>query len=190
MKRQRAAHEAERAHSAEHQALATLDELRATAPTFAAEAKTLAAKGQSNLAIEKLDYAAKLQPNVPELLVTKGDFYLCQLKFREAATGYRDALRLKPGFVPAEMKANLCDQLLAAPTSAQGKLSLESLAKIYSALEPEKRSDAELKAVKEAYADEKERHWNYWLPRLQSLPMFAKIPLNEDNVEGPLRYTQ
>ena len=116
-----------------------------TAPTFVAEAKTLAAKGQFDLAIEKLDYAAKLQPDVPELLVTKGDFYLCQLKVPEAAAGYRDALRLKPGFAPAEMKANLCDQLLAAPTSAQGKLALETLVKIYSALEPEKRSAAELK---------------------------------------------
>jgi Leucine-rich repeat (LRR) protein len=170
----RAAHEAQRARSAEHQAVATLDELRATAPTFAADAKTLAAKGQFELAIEKLDYAAKLQPDAPDIPVTKGDIYLCQLKFPEAAACYRDALRRKPGFAPAEMKAKLCDQLLAAPRSAQDKLSLESLVKVYSALEPNKRSATELKAVSEACANEKERLWKYWLPRLQSLPMFAK----------------
>jgi Leucine-rich repeat (LRR) protein/tetratricopeptide (TPR) repeat protein len=171
---ERAAHEAERARSAEHQAVTTLDELRATAPTFVANAKTLAAKGQFDLAIDKLDYAAKLQADAPEPLVTKGDFYLCQLKFSEAAASYRKALRLKPGFAPAEMKAKLCDQILAAPRSVQGKLSLESLGKVYSALEPNKRSDTELKAVSEARANEKERLWNKWLPRLQSLPMFAK----------------
>ena len=176
----RATREAERALSAEHQAVATLDELRATAPTFVAEAKTLAAKGQFDLAIEKLNYASKLQPDVPEIPLAKGDLYLCQLKLPEAAAGYRDALRLKPGLAPAETKANLCDQLLAAPTSAKGKLDLESLVKIYSALEPKKRSDAELKAVKEAYAHEKERQWNYWLPRLKSLPMFAHLSPGED----------
>jgi serine/threonine protein kinase len=174
----RAAHEAERARSAEHQAVSALDELRATAPTFAAEAKTLAAKGQFDLAIEKLNYAVKLEPDAPEFLVAKGDLYLCQLKTREAAAGYHDALRLKAGFGPAEMKAKLCDQLLAVPPSAQGKLSLESLVKVYSALKPNKRSDAELKAVREAYANEKERLWKYWLPRLQSLPMFAKLKLD------------
>jgi tRNA A-37 threonylcarbamoyl transferase component Bud32/tetratricopeptide (TPR) repeat protein len=173
-----ASREAELARSAEHQALTTLDELSATAPTFAAEARALAGKGQFDEAIQKLNYAVKLQPGAPEYLVAKGDLYLCQLKLRLATAIYHDVLRLKPDFAPAEMKANLCDQLLAAAGSAQGKLNLESLVKIYSALEPEKRSDAELNAVKEAYTDQKERLWNYWLPRLQSLPMFANIPLD------------
>jgi serine/threonine protein kinase/tetratricopeptide (TPR) repeat protein len=181
---ERAAREADRARSAEHQALATLDELRATAPTFIEDAKTLAAKGQFDLAIEKINYAVKLQPNAPELLVIKGDLYLCQLKFPAATAGYHDALRLKPGLAPAEMKANLCDQLLVGRNSAQGKLSLESLVKIYSALEPEKRSEAELKAVAQSYAYEKERLRKHWLPRLQSLPMCAKISPGQNVWEG------
>ncbi len=180
----RASREAERALSAEHHAIATLDELRATVPTFIADAHTLATKGEFDLAIEKLNYAAKLQPDAPEIPLAKGDLYLCQLKLPEAAAGYRDALRLQPDLAPAAAKATLCDQLLAAPTSAKGKLDLESLVKIYSALVPEKRSDAELKAVKDAYADENERLWKYWLPRLQSLPMFAHLPPGEDRWEG------
>jgi tetratricopeptide (TPR) repeat protein len=185
---ERASREADLARSAEHQALTTLDELSATAPTFAAEARALAEKGQFDEAIEKLNYAAKLQPGAPEHLVAKGDLYLCQLKLPQAAAEYREALRVSPGFVPAQAAANLCDEVLAAPTSAQGKLSLESLVKIYSALQPEKRSDAELEAVKKAYADEKERLWNYWLPRLQSLPMFAKIQLDGNPLEGGIRF--
>ena len=180
----RAAREAERALSAEHQAIGALDELRATAPTFIAEAQALAAKGAFDQAIEKLHYAAKLRPDSPEILVAKGDLYLCQLKVPEAAADYREALRLKPGIAPAEAKAHLCDELLAVPPSGKDKLGLESLVKIYAALEPEKRSAAELKAVRDSYTNEKERLWNYWLPRLQSLPMFAKIPLDANPMGG------
>ncbi len=175
----RAQNEAARAQQEADRASTALKDLQAAAPSIVADARALAAKGEFDLAIGKLDYAAKLQPNAPELLVAKGDLYLCQLKLPEAATVYRDALRLKPGFAPAEMKANLCDWLLAAPLSPQGKLTLESLVKIYNALEPEKRSSAELQAVKEAYADEKERLYNYWLPRVQALPAFAKIQPGE-----------
>jgi tRNA A-37 threonylcarbamoyl transferase component Bud32/tetratricopeptide (TPR) repeat protein len=181
---ERANHEADQARSAEHQVLATLDELRATAPTFAAEAEALAAKGKFDLAIEKLDYAAKLHPDAPEYLVSKGDLYLCQFKLSDAAAVYHDVLRLSPTFAPAQAKAQLCDQILAAPRSEQGKFNLESLAKIYTALEPPKRSAAELKAVSDSYTDEKERLWNYWAPRVQSLPMFAKVQIDISPMEG------
>jgi Leucine-rich repeat (LRR) protein len=176
----RAQNEAARAQQEADRANKALNDLQAAAPSIAADARARAAKGNFDQALEKLDYAAMLQQDAPELLVAKGDLYLCQLKLSQAAAVYRDAVRLKPGFAPAEMKANLCDRLLAASQSAQGKLDLESLAEIYSALEPEKRSATELFAVREAYADEKERLWKYWLPRLQSLPMFANILSGED----------
>ncbi len=184
----RANHEAARAQNeaslAQQEAVRAgkaLNDLQATAPSIAADARALAAKGQFDLAIEKLDYAARLQPNAPELLVAKGDLYLCQLKLTQASAAYHDALRAGPGFAPAQTRADLCDHSLADPP---GKLSLDSLYRIYQALDPEKRSDAELKAVKEAYAAEKERLWNYWLPRLQSLPMFAKLAHDEDMWSG------
>jgi serine/threonine protein kinase len=181
---ERASREAERARLAEQQALATLDELRATAPTFAAQAQALASKGQFDQAMDKLDHALKFQPDNPEHLVAKGDLYLCRLKFPEAAALYRDALRLKPGIAPAQTKATLCDQLLADPSSAQGKLSLESLSIIYKSLDPQNRSPVELKAVRDSYVDQRERRWNSWLPRLQALPMFAKIPLDGNPMQG------
>ena len=183
----RAAREAARAHLAEQQALNTLDELRATAPTFAAQAQALATGGQFDQAMEKLDYADNLQINAPELRAAKGDLYLCQLKLPQAAAAYRDALRLNPGFAPAQAKATLCDQLLAASPSPQGKLSLESLGRIYQSLDPQKRpAGAGLKAVNDSLREwtRKERLWNYWLPRLQSLPMFAKIQLDVSPMEG------
>jgi serine/threonine protein kinase len=177
----RASREADQAHAAESQAQTTLNELRATAPSFAGQAQALAANGQFDQAMEKLDYAARLQPDAPELLVAKGDLFLCQLKIPEAAAVYRDALRIKPGFAAAKTKANLCDRLVAAPRSADGELSLISLEKLYVALEPLKRSAAELKAVVNTYVDQKERIWQSWLPRLQALPMLAKADLYKKN---------
>ena len=70
---QRAELEAGRARGAEQHALATLAELSATAPVFAAQARELAAKGKLDEAIEKLTYAVKLRPGVPEYLVERGD---------------------------------------------------------------------------------------------------------------------
>ncbi len=177
----RAALEATRARSAEEQTRAALHELQAVAPTFVAQAQGLAGAGKFDEAIDKLDHAVKFQPNNPDFLVAKGDLYLCQLQFPLAAALYRDALRLQPGFAPAETKAKLCGEFLATP---QGKLSLESLKKIYNSLDPQNRSKTELKAVSDAYTDQKERLWNEWLPRLQSLPMFAKIPLDGNPIQG------
>ncbi len=180
----RAASETTLARAAEQQALTTLDELRATAPTFLAQAQALAANAQFDQAIAKLEYAAKLQPDNPEHLVAIGDLYLCQLKLPEAASYYGDALRLKPAFAPAQAKAQLCDQVLAAPRTAQKELNLESLLKIYAALKPQKLSDKQLKAIEDAYSDEKERPWKDWLPRLKSLPMFANINLDPNSGGG------
>ncbi len=180
---ERASTEATRCCAAEEQALMTLDELRATAPTFVAQAQALAAEGKIDEAIEKLDYVIRLHPEAAEFRVAKGDLYLGQLKLSDAAIVYRDALRLKPGFRPAQTKATLCEQILAASPSPQGKFSLESLVKIYAAGLLGKPTDAALKAVSDTYAQEKKRLWNSWLPRLQALPMFANLPAGDSQWE-------
>jgi serine/threonine protein kinase len=77
-------------------AVAALDELRSTAPAFAAEARLLASKERFEEAIEKLNYAIKLRPDVPEYWVAKGDLLQSQLKLAEAAVAYRGALQLNP----------------------------------------------------------------------------------------------
>jgi len=80
-----------------------------------------------------------LRPDEPEYLLAKGDLLQCQLKLAEAAAAYREALRVKPGLARAEASARLCDELLAAPTSEQGKLTPGSLAKLYSAMQTQQR---------------------------------------------------
>ena len=136
--------QAARATRAEAQAVAALDELRATAPAFFEQARSLAAKEQFNEAIEKLDYAIKLRPGAAEYLVAKGDLLQCQMKLVEAAAVYRQALRVKPGLARAEASVRLCDELLAEPFSVLGRLTREGLARLNLSMQSQQRPAAEL----------------------------------------------
>ncbi len=149
-----------------------LDELRATAPAFAEQARSLAAK-------EQFADAIKLRPGAAEYLVVKGDLLQCQLKLAEAAATYGEALRVKPGIARAEAWAKLCDDLLAAPTTDQGKLTRESLAKLHLAMQKQQRPAAELMPVARLLGEEKKLIVEYWLARLKDLPVSAEKPLKE-----------
>jgi Leucine-rich repeat (LRR) protein len=171
--------QAVRATSAEKRAVAAFDELRATAPAFAEQARSLAAREQFSEAIEKLDYALKLRPDAAEYLMAKGDLLQCQLKLAEAAAIYREALRVQPGLARAEANAKLCDELFAAKPAADGKLTRESLAKLHLAMQQQQRPAAELMPVARLLGEEKKLIVAYWLARLKDLPVSAEKPLKD-----------
>ncbi len=173
----RARHEAARAKSAEQRAVAAFDELRATAPAFADQARSLAAMERFDDAIEKLNYAVKLRPDVADYLVAKGDLLQCQIKLAEAAAAYRAALRVQPGLARAEASAKLCDELIAAKPSDQGRLTRESLAKLLLAMQQQQRPAAELMPVARLLGEEQKLLLDYWLARLKDLPISAENPL-------------
>src|SRR5204862_1676739 len=81
----RADREAKRAKTAESQAVAALDKLRSAAPAFAAQARSLAARERFAEAIEKLNCAIELRPDVIDHLLTKADLLQCQLQFAGGA---------------------------------------------------------------------------------------------------------
>ena len=85
--------QAVRAKAAEHRTSAALAELRATAPAFLDQARTLAAQERFAEAIEKLEYAAKLRPDVAEYPVAKADLLQCQMKLRLRRESGRSHLR-------------------------------------------------------------------------------------------------
>jgi serine/threonine protein kinase/Leucine-rich repeat (LRR) protein len=160
-------------------AVAALDELRESAPAFAEQARSFAAKEQFSEAIAKIKYAIKLRPDMAEYLVAKGDLLQCQLNLAEAAATYRAALRVKPDLARAEASAKLCDELLAAPPGPDGKLSRESLAKLHLAMQREQRPAAELMPVARLLGEEKKLLREYWLERLKDLPVSAERPLEK-----------
>jgi serine/threonine protein kinase/Leucine-rich repeat (LRR) protein len=159
--------------------VAALNELRATAPAFAAEARSLAARQQFDEAIGKLEYALKLRPEEPEYWVKKGDLLQSQLKLADAAVAYRKALRLKPGLARAEASAKLCDELMAASPGPGGKPTRQSLARLYVAMQQQQRPAAELMLVAQLLGEEKKLLLEYWLDRLDQLPVSAERPLKE-----------
>jgi len=160
-------------------ATAALNELRQTAPAFATQAHTLAAAERFDEAIEKLDYAIKLRPDVAEYRVAKADLLQCQFKFAEAAALYREALRLKPGLARAEASALLCDELIAEESAENGELSRESLAKLLSVMEQQQRPAAELMPVARELGEENKFLLDHWLEKLKDLPISPDRPLEE-----------
>jgi eukaryotic-like serine/threonine-protein kinase len=171
--------QAARARREATRATAALDELRQTAPAFAAQARSLATMERFDEAIEKLDYAIKLRPDEPEYLMTKGDLLQCQLKLAEATAVYREALRVRPGLARAEASAKLCEELLAAPLTESGKLTRESLAKLHVVMQKQQRPAAELMPVARLLGEEKKLLLDYWLARLKDLPISVAKPLKD-----------
>jgi tetratricopeptide (TPR) repeat protein len=167
---QRAAHEARRAQIA-------LEELRSTAPAFAAQARTLIGQGKFDEALEKLDYALNLEPGSRVFLLAKGDLLESQLRLAEAAAIYRDVLRVAPDDPRATRHAALCEKwhLLNAPEA--GKLPREGLAELYSAMFEEQRSPAELLPIAKLLGEEKALLIGLWSTRLKDLPIPAEPTL-------------
>ena len=159
--------------------MAAFDELRASAPAFAEQARALASREHFDEAVEKLDYAIKLRPDAAEYLVAKADLLQCQLKLAAATAIYRDALRARPGLARAEASAKLCDELLAAKPNADGTLTRESLAKLHLAMQQQQRPAAELMPVARRLGEEKKLVVEYWLARLKDLPVSAEKPLKD-----------
>jgi len=160
-------------------ATAALNELRQTAPAFATQAHTLAAAERFDEAIEKLDYAIKLRPDVAEYRMAKGDLLQSQLKLAEAAALYREALHLKPGLAHAEASAQLCDELLAAKPAKGGGLSRESLANLLSAMQQQQRPAAEMFPVARLLGEENKLLLDLWLEKLKDLPIPPDRPIKE-----------
>ena len=175
----RADREATRADTEATLVTAALDELRATAPAFAEQARGLAAKEQFAEAIEKLDYAAKLQPDDADYPMAKGHLLQTQFRFAEAAVAYAAALEKRPGDARAEANLRLSEAMVAAPRAADGRLSREDLAKLLVGMQRDGRSAAELMPVSRLLGEEKKLLVDYWLQRLKVLPVTADQPLTK-----------
>lgn len=160
-------------------AMIALNELRAAAPAFAAQARGLVAEERFNEALERLAYASTLRPDVPEYLVSKGDLLECQLRLDEAVVAYRAALDLDPENAQARAGLDLCEELLAAPSGKNGKLSNESLGKLHRALQQQQRSAVELMPVARLIGKEKAHAVDYWRARLSRLPISTEKPLKK-----------
>jgi len=171
--------QARRARQAERQALATVEELRGTAPAFVEQARGLVALSKFDDAIGKLDYAIQLRPDVADYVVFKANLLQCQFKLAEAAEIYRAALKIEPANARAKANLQLTEELIRAQSATQGKLTTQELAKLLSAMTAEQRPAAGLLLVSQKLGKEKDLLLAYWLERLKDLSIPADKPLKD-----------
>ena len=154
-----------------------LAKLAESAPAFAQQAQRLALEDRFEEAIEKLDYASHLRPDHAIYQVRKGDLLQCQLRLDEAAAAYREALRLEPQNEHAQTNLALCEKLLEAALCDGGTIPHESLAELMASMGNQKRPAAELRGIALRLGEEKAVLLDYWLARLEALPIAADRPL-------------
>jgi serine/threonine protein kinase/Leucine-rich repeat (LRR) protein len=90
-----------------------LADLKKTAPTFAALAKSLLEEGKFNEAIEKAGYAIQLDESNPDNRLFRANLLEATQELGEAAGEYRHVLALRPDDESAKLNLDLCEQLLA-----------------------------------------------------------------------------
>ncbi len=170
--------QAVRAARAERASSAVLEELRRTAPAFAAQARKLTSEEHYDEAIEKLDYAAKLRPDTTEYIDGKADLLQCKLRLKEAAEVYGAVLRITPNDAHAKMNLALCLRL-GATTADGAKLPRESLLALLEAMQKEQRPSAQLLPVARLLGKENEFLRETWLARLKDLSITPDKPLEQ-----------
>ncbi len=108
----------------------TLTELRATAPSFYAEARSLVEELKFARAEQKISYAISLQPNQPDYHLLRGNIYESMLRIKDARDDYARVLQLVStnnvtGALAVE-NLDLCDRILRE-SRGQESLPPESL---------------------------------------------------------------
>jgi serine/threonine protein kinase len=107
----------------------TLAELKETAPTFYAEAKSLVDELKFAKALARVNYAISLQPEDARFHALKGNILQSLLQFTEARDAYALALELDPEAFLAERNLRLCERLIAA-NAGRATIKPESLAEL------------------------------------------------------------
>ncbi len=154
-----------------------LADLRASAPAFVRQADMLARQQNFTEALDKLEYALRLQPNSPEAYLLKGDVLQASLRLEEAAVAYRKARSLDPAPSRAEANAELCERV-AAKKRPDGTFPLEDLGLLYRSMAAESRPLALLSRIAELIDRNNESIRQYWLEHLrESFPIRGGKPL-------------
>jgi serine/threonine protein kinase len=92
--------------------------LRVTAPIYIDLASNLVREQKFDAALEKVDFALRLQPEEARFHTFKGNILEGQLMLREAASAYEQALRCNPADAAALTNRDLCTRILREAPAA------------------------------------------------------------------------
>jgi serine/threonine protein kinase len=177
--RDRALVSEQRAIEQEKLAAARLDELRGTAPTFAAEAQQLIDDLDLTEALEKIDYAIQQVPNWASYHNLRGNILQAQLRLDEAVEAYERALALDPKLTEAKRNLDLTKQVLKKiGTDEQIKPAI--LAELYAALINQGRRSA-AENIENQFGLDKQRLQRFWRDTLDKRGMRQRFESNADN---------
>jgi serine/threonine protein kinase len=160
-----------RAHRGETRANAALAELRASAPVYAEQARRLTALGQFPEALEKLDYALRLDPINLRILQAKANLLQSQFRWSDAITAYREALRLEPSSPALKTNLFLCERLHALEPGRDSRWQ-DALAGLYQSMSAEGRIESEQRKVADLVLEDSRR-------RLGGMAVVANRPPEE-----------
>ncbi len=158
--RDRALASEQRALVQEQLAAARLDELRGTAPTFAAEAQQLLDTLNPAEALEKIDYAIQQVPNWANYHNLRGNILQAQLRLDEAIEAYEQALRINPDLIESQQNLDLTKRILAK-IGTEGELKQAVLAELYAALINQGRRSA-AENIENQFGLDKQRLVRIW----------------------------
>jgi len=139
--RARALASEKRAIVQEQLAAERLQELRGTAPTFAAEAQQLIDDRNLPEALEKIDYAILQVPNEASYHNLRGNILQSMLRLEEAIEAHEQAFRLNPKLKEAETNTELSRRILKKIGSDE-QIKPAIVAELYTALVNQGRRSA------------------------------------------------
>jgi serine/threonine protein kinase len=137
-----------------------LQELRGTAPTFAAEAQQLFDDLNPLEALEKIDYAIQQVPNEANYHYLRGNILQAQLRIEEAIESYEHALRLNPKLAGAQQNLELTRQVLKK-IGNDDQVQPAILAELYAALVNQGRRSA-AENIENQFGVDKQRLVRIW----------------------------
>lgn len=158
-----------------------LQELRGTAPTFAAEAQQLLDDHKPVEALEKIDYAILQVPNDAGFHNLRGNILQSQLRLEEAIESYELALRLKPQLKEAAVNRDLSRAILNKVGANEEQPRKELLAELYTALINQGRRSA-AENIESQFGVDKQKLFRFNRDRLQK-QRFETNPDNTINVD-------
>jgi len=149
-----------RALEQEKLAAERLQELRGTAPTFAAEAQQLFDNLNPLEALEKIDYAIQQVPNEANYHYLRGNILQAQLRIEEAIESYEQALSLNPKLAGAQQNLELTRQVLKK-IGNDDQVQPAILAELYAALVNQGRRSA-AENIENQFGVDKQRLVRIW----------------------------
>jgi serine/threonine protein kinase len=137
-----------------------MEELRGTAPTFAAEARQLMDDDRFTEALDKIDYAILQVPNEAEFHNLRGDILQTLLRLDEAEEAYEEALARNPQLAIAKTNLDLTKKAIGK-IGADGQIKPEVIDELYAALLKQGRHSA-ARSLEGQFKIDRQRIFQFW----------------------------